>query len=152
MTNSRQFIALTLALGLASHSLLAQKTAQQQCLDTAMTQLSMDQCAGADLAAARARLARVHAAVDSAIAKDTIARRMLARADVQWRTFMTTQCTWEGRAYAGGSMQPMVEGNCLALLTNGRAEYLQSFVCGWDAQDFDCAAAKRLKVHTPSHQ
>jgi uncharacterized protein YecT (DUF1311 family) len=74
---------------------------------------------------------------------------MLARADAQWRTFVSTQCAWEGKSYQGGSMQPMVVGNCLTLLTAQRAEYLKSFVCGWEAQVFDCAAAKRLEITRP---
>lgn len=45
-----------------------------------------------------------------------------------WLQFRDKQCVIEGGEVAGGSMQPMVRGNCLARLTRERTKQLKDLM------------------------
>jgi uncharacterized protein YecT (DUF1311 family) len=45
-----------------------------------------------------------------------------------WLKFRDTQCVIEGSEFAGGSLQPMVRGNCLTRLTRERTKQLENLV------------------------
>jgi uncharacterized protein YecT (DUF1311 family) len=45
-----------------------------------------------------------------------------------WLKFRDTQCVIEGGEFAGGSMQPMARGQCLARLTKERTAQLRTLM------------------------
>ncbi|MGU3389580.1 lysozyme inhibitor LprI family protein [Sphingomonas sp. M1A8_2b] len=49
----------------------------------------------------------------------------LIAAQRAWSAYRDTQCVAEGQAMRGGSLEPMIEGQCLARLTRERTAYLK---------------------------
>ena len=105
---------------------------------SAQTQAALNQQAGADWKAADAAMTvqwqRTYAAMKRRDAADTsrgggfgYAAATLA-SQRAWLAFRDAQCAIEGGEYAGGSMQPMVQRQCLARLTRGRTIQLKDMM------------------------
>ena len=100
--------------------------------DNPQTQSEMTQCAEWDWSAADEELNSVYAgavaamqAVDETLsAADRGAEEALRTGQRAWVTFRDNACLAEAYAFAGGSMQPMVQMGCMARLTWARVEDL----------------------------
>ncbi|KQU47335.1 hypothetical protein ASG67_13770 [Sphingomonas sp. Leaf339] len=104
----------------------------------AQTQMAMNQQAGADWKAADTAMTvqwqRTYAAMKRRDAADTTrgggvgyAAATLA-SQRAWLPFRDRQCVIEGAEYAGGSMQPMVQRQCLARVTRERTAQLKDMM------------------------
>ncbi|MGP7794960.1 lysozyme inhibitor LprI family protein [Sphingomonas sp. CLY1604] len=104
----------------------------------AQTQTALNQQAGAAWKAADATMTaqwqRTYAAMKRRDAADTsrgggfgYAAATLA-SQRAWLAFRDAQCVIEGGEYAGGSMQPMVQRQCLARLTRERTAQLKDLM------------------------
>lgn len=105
-------IALVLALAL-------------NCGSTA-TQMDLDQCSGneATLAQTRETRAYAHAAAAHPAAED---RAQLRAAERAWTAYRKAACAFDGYLVRGGSIQPLVDNNCWASLTDERTYSLTLF-------------------------
>src|SRR2546425_10557408 len=99
-------------------TLNAQDTTHAACWDTAMSQADLTQRAGTDLQTSRARLQ--HLLVELGTTLDSAARPGLRIIQARWGAYAKIQCTWEGAAYDGGRMLPMIWASCLADRTEER--------------------------------
>jgi uncharacterized protein YecT (DUF1311 family) len=123
----------TLLLALALQGATAD---EPNCRDP-QTQLEMNLCAGIEFERADAELNRVYR---ESIAGERQADRELDRSYDQrpsnetilreaqraWVAFRDEQCTYEANGEArGGSMEPMVHGQCLARMTRERTAQLR---------------------------
>jgi uncharacterized protein YecT (DUF1311 family) len=125
----------TLLLALALQGSFDARAREYGCPD-AQTQLAMNMCAGLDFERADAELNRVYRqSIAGAQQSDreldrTNDRRpsnesILREAQRAWVAFRDAQCTDEANAEArGGSMEPMVHGQCLARMTRERIAQL----------------------------
>ena len=126
----------TLLLALALQGTTAAQPDEPNCRDP-QTQLEMNLCAGIEFERADAELNRVYR---ESIAGERQADRELDRrydqrpsnetilreAQRAWVAFRDAQCTYEANGEArGGSMEPMVHGQCLARMTRERTAQLR---------------------------
>ncbi|SRR6266699_941618 len=127
------------ALPLASAA--AQDSTSRACWDSAMTQASMNTCAGSDLQKSRDRMESLSRELRRGL--DSTARRGLDSVQRRWQAYVQAHCRWEGAAYDGGSMRPMIEASCLSHRIEERIDVLKPFLCGHENQTINCEAAKR---------
>lgn len=137
-------ISLTLAL------LLSVQDPQWNCANP-QAQQEMNYCAGQDAARADAELNTVYrtAIADAQAADRDYAQAMggatgrdagpgeeatLRGAQRAWVAFRDANCRLESFEARGGSMQPMIDGNCRATLTRARAAELRGPECPGDAE------------------
>ena len=119
----------------------AAQDSTRACWDSAMSQASMNQCAGSDLQRSRDRMQSLLRELRSRL--DSESRRGIDSVQRRWDAYSRAQCRWEGAAYDGGSMRPMIEASCLAQRTEERIAVLKPFLCGRENQVQSCEAAKR---------
>lgn len=86
------------------------------------TQAAMNACTALDLDEAERELYRVSRTVGSTVPPDM--RQGLIAAQDAWRAYRDAQCRFEGSRVAGGSLEPMVVGNCQTDLTRMQIERL----------------------------
>jgi uncharacterized protein YecT (DUF1311 family) len=125
----------TLLLALALQASLDDRAREANCSDP-QAQMEMNMCAEIDFERADAELNRIYR---ESIAGVRQADRELDRTSDQrpsneailreaqraWVAFRDAQCTWEANGEArGGSMEPMVHGQCLARMTRERVAQL----------------------------
>jgi uncharacterized protein YecT (DUF1311 family) len=116
-------------VALAQTSTAQQATSQQElqwpaCKDTAMTQMAMNACAALYEQSADARMKKSYDAVACHFGPDDKSR--LADAQQAWSAFRDADCRlWSNRdAVPKGSISPMVEYTCRAMLAEARADEL----------------------------
>ena len=98
----------------------------------ALAQLDMNLCAAQNRAAADEAL---NAAYGALVKEPSMAERLdkLRAAERSWVAFRDAECAFEGSAYEGGSMQPMVIEGCAEALTKRRtAELTSDLACARD--------------------
>jgi uncharacterized protein YecT (DUF1311 family) len=120
-------LLLLFCLGVA---IPAQRPQQSDPCPGATSQAEMNNCAGRAFKAADATLNRVY---DQLIAKlEPAGRAKLKEAELAWIKYRDATCDYEGSRYEGGTMRPMIEGFCLARVTNARTTELRQ-----EIKDFD---------------
>ena len=118
-TEIRSLAAAVLA-GLAA---LAPLSARAFDCARADSQADLTACAGAHLARADAALNAVYGRmVEDADLADRLDK--LRAAERAWIDYRRAQCDFEGSAAEGGSMQPMLDADCAAALTEQRTKDL----------------------------
>lgn len=117
----RGTIVLSAGLVLAAASPLAAQQGKE--CDDARTQSDMNLCATEQYQAADAEMNRAYTRLRAAI--DAEERAALLEAQRAWLRFRDAHCAFEAAGFRGGSMQPMVEANCLALVTRDRTKQLK---------------------------
>jgi len=148
-TRSRDLILLV-SLILAPRLAQAQDSVARVCWDTAITQTTLTRCADLDLRTSRLRLQRLLRELRDSL--DSAALPGLDSVQRRWEAYSEAQCRWESEPYDGGTMRPMLESGCLAMLTEERIDQLKAFLCGWDNHEPRCAAAKRYDLQPPDHR
>lgn len=134
-------LPLTLLLGclaivdLCAFSLMA--AARQADCGNPQTQAEMTLCAGQDYQRADAELNALWGEVSAqARDNDRLAgedgrpgyAETLLKAQRAWISFRDANCTYEGFAARGGSMEPMLASQCLARMTTERTEQLRQLM------------------------
>jgi uncharacterized protein YecT (DUF1311 family) len=120
----------------------AQSAGSTPCWRAAETQADFTRCAGEDARRSRARLDRLLAELRRTL--DSRALPVLERAQAAWLAYSRSHCGWDGAAFEGGSMQPMIISGCMAALTEQRIATLKNYLCGWPPEEPDCAAARNF--------
>jgi uncharacterized protein YecT (DUF1311 family) len=87
------------------------------------TQSAMNQCAGLDYRRADGELNRVYRQLVAVLRRER--REQLTTAQLAWMSFRDEHCNFVSSRYAGGSIQPMIQTDCLAEVTRTRTEQLK---------------------------
>ncbi|UOM34102.1 lysozyme inhibitor LprI family protein [Acuticoccus sp. I52.16.1] len=111
--------ALLLAAGIGG-------AAAQPCGDDA-TQAELNACAGRAVDAAEADLAQMSEEILARL-PDEEARAGFQAAQEAWTAYRDAECTFAASGVAGGSIYPLVWGECIASLTDERAATLDGFL------------------------
>ncbi len=121
--------ALALVAGAGAGAGAAPVAARTEDCAKATTQTDLNICSGQARAAADEAL---NAAYGALVREPSLAERLdrLRAAERAWVAFRDAQCAFEGAAYDGGSMQPMVVNGCAEALTKRRtAELRKALAC-----------------------
>jgi uncharacterized protein YecT (DUF1311 family) len=132
-----------LILGLFAGQAQGQSPGSSPCWRAAQTQADLRRCADEDARAARARLERLLAELRRAL--DDRALPGLEQSQQSWLAYAKSHCRWDGAAFEGGSMQPMIVLGCLAAITEQRIATLKPYLCGWPPEAPDCEAARAFE-------
>jgi uncharacterized protein YecT (DUF1311 family) len=94
------------------------------------TQIEMNSCAAADLAAADAELNRLYREVKVRLGNDPAALHLLTLAQRAWIGYRDAECDFATSGVAGGSIYPTVQAGCLTRLTTDRvADFREYLSC-----------------------
>jgi len=93
------------------------------CAD-AQSQAEMNICAGKAYEAADAELNQVYKKLSSMV--DDEEKAQLKEAENAWIKYRDLNCDFVADQYKGGSIRPMVHGNCLADVTRNRTKEIKS--------------------------
>lgn len=123
-------ICACLLLPLAASAQMPEK----DCVDTAMTQLELNDCAGEQLAAADAELNRVYKAILEKYKNDPLFVEKLRAAQRAWLAFRDAEIEAKyphaGEAHYYGSIFPMCDQLYRAQLTQERVKTLRQWLDG----------------------
>jgi uncharacterized protein YecT (DUF1311 family) len=107
-----------------------QRSTYTQCLKHAQNTFDMDQCVGTELK----RLKPILAAAEAKLANDkndsAAHRREFTRAESAWKTFVNRDCAFYGDFAKGGTLQPILEGECKVDRQTARIKQLKVFARG----------------------
>jgi uncharacterized protein YecT (DUF1311 family) len=97
-------------------------TYNRSCEKTAQSQIAMDQCA-------QTELDQVQSQLRSLLEKESARFGSKAVNQVQnrWETFRASECTLEASIYRGGTVHPLIVGECEVQLTVERVQELKAF-------------------------
>jgi uncharacterized protein YecT (DUF1311 family) len=98
-------------------------TYNKKCENTAMTQIALDRCVASQVAQLDDELA--HAL---AVEAGYLGHSGVANTQSKWLGFMKSECSLETRPYTGGSIQPLVYGECERGLLYNRIAEIRSVV------------------------
>jgi uncharacterized protein YecT (DUF1311 family) len=113
-----------MAAGSASAgSAFGQETKKPPCSD-ANTQTEMNICAGKEYKTADAALNKVYQQLVAILNVEEKAQ--LKAAQTAWIKYRDANCVFVGDQYKGGSIRPMIQGLCLADVTQNRTVELRA--------------------------
>lgn len=139
---ARTFALLT--VGLLAGQAQSQSPGSTPCWRAADTQADLKRCADEDARAARARLDRLMVELRRTL--DARALPGLDQSQQSWLAYAKSHCRWDGAAFEGGSMQPMIVLGCLAAITEQRIATLKHYyLCGWPPEAPGCEAARAFE-------
>jgi len=110
--------------------------AQASCDQRAQTQAELTRCARESAASAQSRLTELLGELRTALEPEHF--KALEQVQTTWLTFARNHCRWNGGFYEGGSLQPMVLADCMAMLTEQRIVELKKYRCGKPSPPGDC--------------
>jgi uncharacterized protein YecT (DUF1311 family) len=128
-------LAVTLAAAASAFALAgggasaapAPRDAYSHCLKHAQSTFAMDQCVGAE----RTRLKPLLAAAYNKLLHDPTAnahrKHQIALSQKAWLGYEKRDCAYAGSAAEGGTLQPVIEGECLVARTRARIHDLKKF-------------------------
>jgi uncharacterized protein YecT (DUF1311 family) len=119
----RRPLLLALALLFAATS----PAAALNCGPTATT-IDMIECAKADFAVADRRLNDAYQKLMKDPDRDEAGRNLLREAQRKWIPFRDAQCALEEDEYRGGTLAPVLYGDCRARITAERAKALEEML------------------------
>ncbi len=92
------------------------------CSTTDLPQMDLNACAYQSYQAADKDLNLVYGKL--AAQNDAAGKALLKKAENAWIAYRDSECAFEADAFRGGSMAPMIEGGCLAVVTKARTATL----------------------------
>ena len=115
---------------------LAPLPARAEC-DPNATQLDLDQCTGAVFEAADKELNALYRQMRDRLADDPDTTHLLTASQRAWVAWRDAECDFASAGVAGGSIYPMIRGQCLTGLTNARvADFTRYLAC--EEGDLSC--------------
>jgi uncharacterized protein YecT (DUF1311 family) len=102
------------------------EVAQRPNCNNPQTQSEMNACAGIAYRNADRRLNQVYQQLTPKLSASR--RQQLVTAQQAWIRYRDASCNFERSEVEGGSMAPMIQGNCLARLTEQRTKDLQQYL------------------------
>jgi uncharacterized protein YecT (DUF1311 family) len=107
-----------------------------ECLDKAVSQAEMSDCARKAHIASDAELNTLYRQIERRLNDDADARRRLVSAQRAWVAFRDAECAFASSS--GGSASPMVHSMCLDDLTRKRVADFKSYLSCGDKGDVSC--------------
>jgi len=96
-------------------------TYNSQCERTASTQTAMNECVNSEVKQLQGQLSlALHSE------RGVFGTKMVGVAESQWRTFVKAECTMEASPNRGGSIYPLIYGDCVRDLTVTRIEEIRA--------------------------
>ena len=121
----RILLALLLSCAaLATTNSAQRREANDPCRDP-QSQAEMNMCAAKRFKAADAELNRVYNRLVSKLGDDAGRLARLKTAEVSWLKYRDDNCEYEGSAFEGGSMKPLIYSSCLERMTKARTAELR---------------------------
>ncbi|UVL82370.1 lysozyme inhibitor LprI family protein [Pseudomonas sp. B21-028] len=117
---SRLFLALTPLLFVAA--------AQADDCANATTQGEMNQCAAQEKNAADNELNSLYKQITARLKDNPEAKQSLVKAQRAWIGFRDAECTFSASGVKGGSVYPLIYGNCITALTKARVETFKTYL------------------------
>jgi uncharacterized protein YecT (DUF1311 family) len=93
------------------------------CLKHALSTADMDQCVGAE----RQRLKPLLAAAYNKLLADKQRKHLIVASQKAWLSYEKRDCAYAGSSAQGGTLQPILEGECLVARTRTRIKDLKEF-------------------------
>ncbi len=93
------------------------------CLKHAQSTFDMDQCVGAE----RQRLKPLLAAAYNKLLANKQRRHLIVASEKAWLAYEKRDCSYAGSAAQGGTLQPIIQGECLVSRTRTRIRDLKEF-------------------------
>ncbi len=96
--------------------------------EDAATQAELNECAGEALGAAQSALEGRVAAIVERLAPNSEAETQFRAAQARWTEFRDSECAFAASGVSGGSIYPLIYGECMARLTQARHEALARYL------------------------
>lgn len=109
-------------------TLLFVSIAQADDCANATTQGEMNQCAAQERKAADDELNNLYKQITARLKDNPEARQLLVKAQRAWIGFRDTECNFSASGVEGGSVYPLIYGNCITDLTKARVETFKTYL------------------------
>jgi uncharacterized protein YecT (DUF1311 family) len=116
----RVFLALT--------PLLFTSVAHAVDCDNAADQVTMNQCAAQQNKAADKELNALYQQITARLKSSPDRKRLLVSTQRSWIAFRDAECKFSASAEEGGSIYPLIYGNCITDLTKARVETFKNYL------------------------
>ncbi|MDB6447176.1 lysozyme inhibitor LprI family protein [Pseudomonas sp. 21TX0197] len=113
---------------LALAPLILASVAQADDCTNAMTQGEMNQCAAQEKKAADDELNRLYKQITARLKDNPEAKQLLVKAQRAWIGFRDAECNFSASGVEGGSVYPLIYGNCVTALTKARVETFKTYL------------------------
>ena len=121
-------------------SLLAATAVQADDCANASNQSTLNECAARQYKQADARLNTLYQQINGHLKDNPQGKKSLLTAQRAWLAFRDAECTFAASGVEGGSIYPLIHNQCLADLTQKRAETLKGYL---DCQEGDLSCPVR---------
>lgn len=109
------------------------------CMDKAVAQADMNECAQKSFHAADGELNKSFQQLQGRLSDDANEKKRLVSTQRAWIAFRDAECAFASSGVQGGSAYPMIYTQCLNGLTRKRIENLKSYLaCGDKEGDLSC--------------
>lgn len=113
---------------LALAPLLFVSIAQADDCANATTQGEMNQCAAQAKKAADDELNSLYKQITARLKDNPEAKQLLVKAQRAWIGFRDAECNFSASGVEGGSVYPLIYGNCITALTKARVETFKTYL------------------------
>lgn len=113
---------------LALAPLILASVAQADDCTNAITQGEMNQCAAQEKKAADDELNRLYKQITARLKDNPEAKQLLVKAQRAWIGFRDAECNFSASGVEGGSVYPLIYGNCVTALTKARVETFKTYL------------------------
>jgi len=113
---------------LAVAPLLFASIAQADDCANATTQGEMNQCAAQEKKAADDELNNLYKQITARLKDNPEAKQLLVKAQRAWIGFRDAECNFSASGVKGGSVYPLIYGNCITTLTKARVETFKTYL------------------------
>ncbi|WP_433736271.1 lysozyme inhibitor LprI family protein [Pseudomonas putida] len=113
---------------LALTPLLFPALAQAVDCTNATDQATMNQCAAQQHAAADKELNVLYQQITSRLKGNPDGKKSLVNAQRAWLAFRDAECEFSASGVGGGSVYPLIYGNCVTELTQSRVETFKTYL------------------------
>ena len=113
---------------LALAPLILASVAQADDCTNAITQGEMNQCAAQEKKAADDELNRLYKQITARLKDNPEAKQLLIKAQRAWIGFRDAECNFSASGVEGGSVYPLIYGNCVTALTKARVETFKTYL------------------------
>lgn len=96
--------------------------------DNATDQATMNQCATQQNKAADKELNALYQQITGRLKSDPDRKKLLIGAQRSWIGFRDAECKFSASGVEGGSVYPMIYGNCITELTRARVETFKNYL------------------------
>lgn len=96
--------------------------------DNATDQVTMNQCASQQHAAADKELNALYQQITSRLKSNPDSKKLLVGAQRSWIAFRDAECRFSASGVEGGSVYPLIYSNCVTELTKARVQTFKQYL------------------------